>query len=114
MTDNHDARTRPLYNVRSFVSICIYTSIDCRSWKKRTHASSCYTNTNQPNVKPNTESAAGAIGARSSGRVPDLEPELGRLPEAVDEPVPLAVGVNVTLGMSDDGTAEMGEGDWPP
>lgn len=67
-------------------------------------------------MKPNTESAAGAIGARSSARVPDLKPgfplELGRLPEEVDEPE--LVEVDVTLGMSDDGTAEMGEGDWPP
>jgi hypothetical protein len=68
-------------------------------------------------MKPNTESAAGAIGARSSAKVPDLKPglplELGRLPEAVDEPDP-DVEVDVTLGISDDGTAEMGEGDWPP
>jgi hypothetical protein len=118
MTDKHDTRTRPLYNVRSFVnSICIYTNIDGRHRKKCTNASSCYTNTNQPNMKPNTESPAGAIGARSIARVPDLKPgfplELGRLPEAVDEPVP-DEGVDVTLGMSEDGTAEMGEGDWPP
>jgi len=69
-------------------------------------------------MKPNTESAAGAIGARSSARVPDLKPglplELWRLLEAVDEPLADDVGVNVALGMSDDGTAEMGEGDWPP
>jgi hypothetical protein len=114
-TDRHDARTRPLYNVRSFVnSICIYTNLDWRNRKKRTHASSCYTNTNQPNMKPDTESTAGAIGARSSASVPDLKPglplELGRLPEEVDEPVP-DVGLDVALGMSDDGTAEMGEGD---
>jgi len=68
-------------------------------------------------MKPNTESAAGAIGARRSARVPDLKPglplELGPRPEAVDEPVP-DVGLNVALGMSDDGTAEMGKGDWPP
>jgi len=89
-----------------------------RLWKseKRTHASSCYTNTNQPKMKPNTESAAGAIGAQSSASVPDLKPglplELGRLPEPVDEPVPDVV--DVALGMSDDGTAEMGDGDWPP
>ena len=67
-------------------------------------------------MKPNTESAAGVIGARSSARVPDLKPgfplELWRLPEAVDEPVPDEVAV--TLGMSEDGTAEMGEGDCPP
>jgi len=74
-------------------------------------------------MKPNTESAAGAIGARSSAKVPDLKPglalELWWVPEAVDEPVPLGapdegVGVNVTFGMSDAGTAEMGAGDWPP
>lgn len=72
-------------------------------------------------MKPNTESAAGAIGARSSARVPDLKPgfalELGRLSEAVDEAeaeLVEGVGVNVTLGMSDDGMAEMAEGDWPP
>jgi len=69
-------------------------------------------------VKLNTESATGAIGARSSASVPDLKLglplELGRLPEAVDEPVPDVLGVDVALGMSDDGTAEMGEGDWPP
>lgn len=69
-------------------------------------------------MKPNTINATGAIGIRSSVRVPDLKPglplELGRLLEAVDEPVLLVVGVNVTLGMSDDGTAEMGAGDWPP
>ena len=68
-------------------------------------------------MKPNTESAAGAIGARRSARVPDLKPglplELEPLPEAVDEPVP-DEGVDVELGMSDDGTAEMGEGDSPP
>lgn len=74
-------------------------------------------------MKPNTESAAGVIGARNSARVPDLKPELPlelwRLLAAVDDPVPLGVadegvGVNVTLGMSDCGTAEMGAGDWPP
>jgi hypothetical protein len=68
-------------------------------------------------MKPNTESTAGAIGARSSARVPDLKPglplELGRLPEALGEPVE-DVGLDVALGMSDDGTAEMGAGDWPP
>lgn len=67
-------------------------------------------------MKPKTESTAGAIGAPSNARVPDLKPgfplELWRLPEPVDEPEPLAV--DVTLGMSDDGTAEMGAGDWPP
>lgn len=115
MTDKHHARTRPLYNVQSFVnSTCIYTNIDCRHRKSGTHASGSYTNTKQPNIKPKTKSAPGVIGARSSARVPDFE--LGRLPEAVDEPVPLpvAVGVDVTLGMSDDGTAEMGAGDSPP
>lgn len=40
--------------------------------------------------------------------------ELGLLPEAVDEPEPEGAGVNVALGTRDDGTAEMGEGDWPP
>jgi hypothetical protein len=76
-------------------------------------------------MKPSTESAAGAIGARSSARVPDLKPgsalELGRLPEVVDEDedepeseLVVGVGVNVALGMSDDATAEMDEGDWPP
>lgn len=70
-----------------------------------------YTNTNKPITEPNTKSAAGTIGTRSSGREPDLKPELGLL-EVVDEPV--AVGVNVTLGISDDGTAEMAAGDWPP
>lgn len=70
-----------------------------------------YTNSKEPITEPNTKSTAGAIGARSSGREPDLKPELGLL-EAVDEPVP--VGVNVALGISDDGTAEMGAGDWPP
>jgi len=43
---------------------------------------------------------------------PGLALELGRLPEAEDEPVPVAV--DVVVGMSDDGTAEMAAGDWPP
>jgi hypothetical protein len=70
-----------------------------------------YTNTKEPITEPNTKSAASAIGARSSGRELDLKPGLGLL-EAVDEPV--GVGVNVALGMSDDGTAEMDAGDCPP
>jgi hypothetical protein len=72
-----------------------------------------HTNDNQPKMKPSAESAAGAIGAPSSARVPDLKPlELGRLPEEeveAEEPP-----VDVAVGMSDDGTAEMGAGDWPP
>lgn len=83
-----------------------------KSEKAYTSAFNSYINTNKPNMKPNTESAVGAIGTRSSARVPDLKPELGRLPEAVDEPEP--VEADVALGMSDDGTAEMGAGDWPP
>jgi len=86
---------------------------------------SSYTNTNQPTMTPSTESAPATIGARSSARVPGLKAglalELCR-PEPVDElvldelvPLPVVdVGVNVALGMSDDATADMGAGDWPP
>ncbi len=65
-------------------------------------------------MMPNTESITGAIETWSSARVPDLARGLPE-PEAVDElevlRLEVGVGVNVTLGMSDEATAEMGPGD---
>jgi len=119
ITDNHNARQG---NCSTF-STHIYTNIDCRHRKASICRTSSYTINNQPTTTPNTESATGAIGIRSSASAPDLKAgplleladadELLVPPEVLDEVLD-DEGVNVTLGTSDAGTAEMGAGAWPP